>query len=148
MATFSVWVRTTVLYMAFSIFWNGAPCPPLRGLKPPQKTPIFKHFLIQLECWNCGCGLRPPFCIRIFRFFEIEPLCSPWDPQKEFCPPPPKVKFFIYWPILIKFDFFLGRGGEGRRGGERGTLYHKFLSQLLLVNIWKCYVSNFIKIGQ
>ena len=71
-----------------SNFWHWTPQPPLGGLKPSEKSPIFKHFLIQLECWNFGCGLRPPFCIRIFRIFEIGPLCPPWDPQTEFCPPP------------------------------------------------------------
>ena len=33
--------------------------------------PIFKHFLIELECWNFWC-LGLPFCMRLFRFFKIE----------------------------------------------------------------------------
>ena len=32
---------------------------------------IFKHFLIELECWNFPSGLGPPFCMRLFRIFEI-----------------------------------------------------------------------------
>ena len=51
-----------------------------------------------------------------------------WGPLS---PPPLSLKnvnFFIYWPILMKIDFF-----KGVRGG--GTAYHKFLSQLLLVNM-------------
>ena len=73
---FPVWVYTTVLYMAFSNFWNRATRPTLEGLKPPQKTP-FKYFLIELECWNIRCGLRRPFCMRLFWIFEIGSLCSP-----------------------------------------------------------------------
>ena len=36
------------------------------------------------------------------------------------------------------------RGGGGPQGGK-GASIHRFISQLLLVNIWKCNVSNFIK---
>ena len=34
-------------------------------------SPIFKHFLIELECWNFGSGLGPPFCMqgRIYKNF-------------------------------------------------------------------------------
>ena len=52
---------------------------------------------------------------------EIYDKVSPFPSLKN-------ANFFIYWPILMKFDFFEG-------GGGRGAPYHTFLSQLLLMNI-------------
>ena len=34
-------------------------------------SPICRHFLIELECWNFRCGLEPQLCRRLFRIFEI-----------------------------------------------------------------------------
>ena len=57
---------------------------------------------------------------------------------------------------MKNLTFFEG-GGEGdpreaepMEGDLRGrrALIHNFSSQLLLVNIWKCCVSNCIKIAQ
>ena len=30
---------------------------------------LFKHFLIELGCWNFGCRLGPPFYMGLFKFF-------------------------------------------------------------------------------
>ena len=62
--------------------------------------PIFKHFLIELECWNSRCGLGPPFFMRLFsNFCNRVPL-----PPKESPPPKKKVIFLIYCVILMKFE--------------------------------------------
>jgi len=92
----------------FTNLWNWTPHPLWGGLKPPKKSPIFKYFLIQLECWNFGCGLRPLFCIRIFSFFEIGPLSPHWDPQKECCPPKSKIlhllpDFIEIWNLTFSY---------------------------------------------
>ena len=44
--------------------------------------PIFKHFLIELECWNFGCMFRLPFCMRIFRFFSNQAPLPPSGPPE------------------------------------------------------------------
>ena len=49
--------------------------------------------------------------------------------------------------INEELDIFEEREREGPPGGK-GTPIYKMYSQLLLVNIWKCCVSNFIKIAQ
>ena len=54
-------------------------------------------------------------------------------------------KFHQILTINEEFDLFEGEG-EGPPG-SKGALIHKFLSQLLLVRIFKFYVSNFIKIS-
>ena len=56
--------------------------------------PIFKHFLIELECWNFRCVMGPPFCMGLFLIFKIGSL-----PLNSL-----KVKFFIYYTFLIKFE--------------------------------------------
>ena len=104
MLQFWLYVRTTILYGDFLFFIKLDPHHLWEGLKPPQKSPIFKHFLIQLECWNFDCGLRPPFCMRIFRIFQIRPLYLPWDPRKNFAPPPKKKKksrfsYLDFWTL-------------------------------------------------
>ena len=43
-----------------------------------------------------------------------------------------------------EFDFFKDWGGWGKK---KVTSISKFYSQLLLVNIWKCFYSNFNGIG-
>ena len=51
--------------------------------------------------------------------------------------------------ITAEFDYFEGEEGGGERPSwGKGAPIHKFLSQLLLVNKLKYYVSNFIKIAQ
>ena len=54
-------------------------------------------------------------------------------------------KFHQNRPINEEFKFIEVGGGAP---GEKRAPIHKFLSQLLLVNALKCYVSNFIKIRQ
>ena len=51
------------------------------------------------------------------------------------------VKSHHIWRILLLW------GGGGGAQGSKGAPIHKFLSQLLLVNIWKCCNSNFITIS-
>ena len=83
--------------------------------------------------------IRPLFCMTLFWIFEIGSLCPPQGPPKEFGPL--KVKLFIYCAILIQFivRFWFK---PHYPGGNKAPI-HKFLSQLLLVSIWKCCVSNF-----
>ena len=69
----------------FSNFWNCTPHPLWAGLKPPQKSPIFKHFLIQLECWNFGCGLRLETIVlyKVFSIFFTIFTVSEWSVKQE-----------------------------------------------------------------
>ena len=84
-------------------------------------TPIFKHILIELECWNFRWGLGAPFCLRLFRFYSNTVPLLHSGPPNFFCPPPPpRVKFFIYCVILMKFE----------------THFHMFTNNNGDINLW------------
>ena len=56
----------------------------------------------------------------------------------------PPGKFHQNRLVNEEFDFFR----EGGLTGGNGAPIHKFISELLLVNISRFFVSNFIKIAQ
>ena len=71
----------------FWIFVIGPPAPPWGGPKTTPNVgsvpPTFEHFLIELECWNFRCELRPLFCMNIW-IFEIGSLLgAPRGPIKK-----------------------------------------------------------------
>ena len=91
---------------------SGAP-PPLGGLKIPPKvesvSPISKQFLIEMECWNFRCGLRPPFCMnKAFSNFLNRVLLSPSGLPESIWPPQKSNSLFIMWFWLnLKHDIFI-----------------------------------------
>ena len=100
----SVWVGATVLYRTFFFeFLESGPSSSTLRLTPPKVesvTPIFNHFLMELECCNFYCAMGSIFCIGIFQIFKIEvPFPLPPSPLHFL-----KVKFYIYCAILMKFE--------------------------------------------
>ena len=47
-------------------YWISSPACLGETLTLLKVPPIFKHFLIELKCWNFRCGLGPPFCMPLF----------------------------------------------------------------------------------
>ena len=156
---------------------RGPPLPPLGRFWWNLRHNIFicSPIIIEIEIYDKG----PPSLLKKVKFFIYWPILMKFETQHfhmfttnnwdknlwigaPLPPPLKKDRFFIYCAIFIKFEtqhfqtftnnnydrnlWFLLLEKEGGRG--KVTPIHKFESQLLLVNIWKCCVSNFIKIAQ
>ena len=78
---------------------------------------IFKHFLIELGCWNFRCGLGQPLCMRLFRIFVIESPCFPRGPLNNFAPPPQKLNYsfivWFWWNLKKKKHFHMFTNNNG-----------------------------------
>ena len=81
------------------------PATPWRGLKPPKKSDQFPRFLKTFQLsYNAAIfsvGWDHHFVWGFFEFLKSGPSAPLGAPRKNLAPP--KVKFFIYCPILIKF---------------------------------------------
>ena len=102
--TLSYWARlltfwlsawTTVLYGAFSKFLKLDHLAPIGAPKTPHKAPNFQHFLIELGCWNFGCVLKEPFCIRFFSIFLNRAPLPSLGPPERILPPKKSNSSFI-----------------------------------------------------